>query len=265
MSSHAEPVSLEWESEEAYASEGRRLADFYSKCFTLILQLRAAQEFGDAAVLRDRTRRVLRKAEDDITRAGFDAADRRLASFAVVAFLDETIQASTWSEREKWLAQPLQLQLFERYDAGEEFFVRLEELRQPRRPSPDDDFAPPKQRLQVIEVYYLCLALGFRGRYQLREREEVQHLIEAVYADLMSSPELRLGSLSPHGYPQGQVAAAVRSRIPAWAVLAAALVLLVTIYAGMRIHISSRAESTVERIEQAAAAPGARVGNATGR
>jgi hypothetical protein len=33
-------------------AQGHRLADLYSPCFTLILQLRSTKEFGDAEVLR---------------------------------------------------------------------------------------------------------------------------------------------------------------------------------------------------------------------
>jgi type VI secretion system protein ImpK len=71
------------------------------------------------------------------------------ARFALVAWIDEMINTSTWSARDDWKKEPLQLQLFRTVRAGNEFFEHLRGLR------PDQNSAR--------EVYFLCLALGFVG------------------------------------------------------------------------------------------------------
>lgn len=73
------------------------------------------------------------------------------ARFALVAWADEKILLSDWSGREEWLREPLQLQLFGTNRAGDEFYDHLAALR------PDQNLAR--------EVYFLCLSLGFEGRY----------------------------------------------------------------------------------------------------
>src|SRR5690554_713768 len=134
-----------------FGEDGGRLADVYAPCFTLTLQLRAGHEFGDAEVLRGRIKALLEKTRREAARTGLAPEDVREAEFALVAFLDETLLSSDWSQKDRWLARPLQLELFNRYDAGEEFFLRLDGLR-----------ANPSLHAEVLEVYYLCMALGFK-------------------------------------------------------------------------------------------------------
>ena len=59
-----------------------------------------------------------------------------------------------------WLSEPLQIKLFDTFNAGEEFFSNLSELR--LRTTNNKD---------VLEIYYLCLSLGFKGKYQLQSPE----------------------------------------------------------------------------------------------
>ena len=55
--------------------------------------------------------------------AGIDNEKITKAKFAIVAFLDETIISSSWNQKEAWLSDPLQIKLFDTFNAGEEFFT----------------------------------------------------------------------------------------------------------------------------------------------
>ncbi len=83
------------------------------------------------------------------TRASADDYDQ--ARFAVFAWVDEAILSSSWTHKNRWQGEQLQRIYFQTTDAGELFFDRLNTL-------------GPHQR-DVREVYYICLALGFMGRY----------------------------------------------------------------------------------------------------
>ncbi|QXD13866.1 type IVB secretion system protein IcmH/DotU [Rhodocaloribacter litoris] len=220
-------------------TRNRRLAEIYAPCFTLILQLRGSREFGDADVLRRRIKDLFDQAEREAMRAGISGEEIRNARFALVAFIDETVLSSDWSQKDRWVARPLQLELYERYDAGEVFFDRLQELLQ-----------QPGVHAEVLEVYYLCMTLGFKGRYQLHEQERLRILIEECFAALNRAPGMQAAQLAPHGRPRGQVAAEVRSKIPAWAIAAAAAGLALLIYIGMTFYVSGVADRTVQTIEQ---------------
>lgn len=218
-------------------SADRRLSEIYATCFTLILQLRSTDEFGDPEVLRRRVKDLLDDAEREALRTGVAPDNIQQAKFALVAFIDETIISSSWSQKDRWVSKPLQLELYDQYDAGEAFFTRLEKLRE-----------QPKANAEALEVYYLCMTLGFKGKYQLHEQERLRELIETTYEDLKRLPGMGAQTLSPHGTPRGQVAQEVKSKLPAWVIAAAAALVGLLLYVGVSLYLSSAADSTAQNI-----------------
>lgn len=129
-----------------------------------------------------------RAGEGNISRDDYD-----LARFAVFAWIDEGILNSEWNEREQWQRKQLQRIHFQTTDAGESFFERLNGL-------------GPHQR-DVREVFYLCLAMGFTGRY-IHEGDDflLEQLKSSNLKVLMGSsvglPSLEKGELFPEAYTQ---------------------------------------------------------------
>jgi len=219
----------------------RRLSTIYSDCFALVLQLRATEDFGPPDMLRERLTELLREAERAAQGQGIAAAETRSASFALVSFIDETILSSNWRHKESWLTDPLQKQLYDRTDAGEEFFSRVEEM-----------LEHPQRDAEVLEVYYLCMTLGFKGKYQLHSQGQLRALIETIREQLRKAAGFTAATLAPHGTPDDQAVAAFKSKLPTWVVLALAGALALVIYVAMSFYIESVANSAAESIEAVA-------------
>jgi type IV/VI secretion system ImpK/VasF family protein len=119
----------------------------------LAAQLPAAQ-LPAPLELRQQLTAALDKMVSRGRRAELPDADLAEARYALVGLLDEQVLRATWSGRTEWMSRPLQLELYRDNNAGEDFFVRLSALlRSGDRPL-------------VVQVYYLCLALGFQGMYE---------------------------------------------------------------------------------------------------
>src|SRR5512140_1968954 len=129
------------------------LADAAGECLMLIQQVRLATAIGDPQQLRTRTLDVLKRFERTAREAGYESDQVQVAKFALVAFLDEAVIGVPFAEKEAWTTNPLQAELFGLNSAGEEFFKRLGDLRQ-----------RPQANIPVLEVYYLCMVLGFKGK-----------------------------------------------------------------------------------------------------
>ncbi len=185
--------------------ENLRLADICSDSFMLVLQLRGTQDFGDPGIMRERIVNMLDNIEHQARRNNFNLEDVQKAKFALVSFIDETIIASEWSQKQTWLANPLQLQLYNRFDAGEEFFVKLEELR--RR---------FQSNIQILEVFYLCLVLGFKGKYGILEPEKLRIIIDDLYQDIHHSYDKSYKLLSPNGKRKEEITEVIKKEIPVW-------------------------------------------------
>jgi type VI secretion system protein ImpK len=181
--------------------QGREnLALIYQEVLTAITRFRSnRQAVTDAGVFRNQMKAAISAAESAATAKGYPAEDTRLATFAVVAFLDESILNSNNPIFADWPRMPLQEELFGGHTAGEIFFQCIDRLLA-RSDSP--------HLADVLEVFALCLLLGYRGRYSLSGQEGIRTVLEAI-ADKMQRIRGGVRPLSPNWSPPQD---AVRSR-----------------------------------------------------
>jgi len=174
------------------APDRANMALIYQEILTAITRLRSnRQAVSDAASFRNQIKTAIASAEAISTHKGYTTEDTRLATFAVVAFLDESILTSNNPIFREWPRMPLQEELFGLHTAGEMFFQCLDRLLARSDSPPTAD---------VLELYALCLALGYRGRYGLGGQEGIRSVVTTVAEKLQ---RIRGGPrpLAPHWAP----------------------------------------------------------------
>jgi type VI secretion system protein ImpK len=119
----------------------------------------------DANAFRAQMKSLLVMSDQESRRLGYTADDVRLALYAVVAYVDETVLNSGLPAFESWARNPLQLDVFGKHVAGEAFFAYLNQIL-----ARDDS----EDLADLLEVYALCLLLGFRGRYGADEQDHLE-------------------------------------------------------------------------------------------
>jgi len=178
---------------------GRRgqLALALQETLTATVRLRANRQVAaDAGAFRASVKHMLATADQQARQLGYPADDVRLAIYAVVAFLDESVLNSGQQMFADWPRQPLQDELFGGHTAGEVFF---QQLRQLLAREDSEDVA------DVLEVFELCMLLGFQGRYGVSRDGELQ-TFASLAGDKIARIRGPLGEISP-GWrpPPGQV------------------------------------------------------------
>ena len=160
----------------------------FQEVFTAIERLRSnRQGVVDPQSFRHHTREALKTAAAQALAAGYPSGDVKLATFATVAFLDESVLNSQNPIFTDWLRRPLQEELFGTHIAGEVFFQHLQEL---LGRNDSQDLA------DLLEVYYLCLLLGFGGRYSIGNRGELAQVMNLA-AEKIRRVRGQFGGLSP--------------------------------------------------------------------
>ena len=150
----------------------QNLAFAFQEIITASERLRTGRQVvTDPAAFRHSILEGLKVADQEARRQGYSGEDIKLAVFAVVAFLDESVLNLHAPVFADWPRRPLQEELFGHHVAGEIFFQNLQQLLG-RQDSQD--------LADLLEVYYLCLLLGFAGRYSLAGRGELRQFIDAT-------------------------------------------------------------------------------------
>lgn len=193
-------------------------------------QLGAGRDDPTPDRLREEFTRLLRQMVGKCRSAGIPDGDTAEARYALVAFIDDRILKSNWVGRAEWMKNPLQLQLYREFAAGENFFVRMHAIQQRDRHAP------------ALEAYHLCLALGFTGALQGDAIHQAQSYLDSTRD---CAPRLPPGaSLSPHGVPPDQYAATAPRR-PVVLLLSIGCVLVVVLGLGL---LSWSLGRTLERV-----------------
>jgi type VI secretion system protein ImpK len=158
--------------------------------------LAAAAQVGNgwgappAPTLREEMIAHLRQFVTRCREAGIPDGETAEARYAIVAFIDDRVlKESAWAGRAEWMNNPLQLQFFREYTAGENFLGRMRALAQRG--------GPP----WALEAYYLCVALGFVGAVSGSggAPPAARAYAEAVRAQLMSLGSA--GRIAPNAIP----------------------------------------------------------------
>jgi type VI secretion system protein ImpK len=156
---------------------------------------------ADADSFRAHVKHLLVQADQEARRSGYDAEYVRLAVYAFIAFLDESVLNSSQAMFAAWPRQPLQEEIFGDHMAGETFFLHLQKLLA---------WNDSEEVADTLEVFLLCLLLGFRGRYGAQGRAAVQGLIYSVDEKITRIRGGRPGLSPAWALPRGEQAPAAR-------------------------------------------------------
>ena len=148
------------------------LALIFQELLTVVVRLRSnRQELSDAESFRYYIREAVKTAIQEARQSGYSAEDIKMATLALVGFLDESVLNTRNPIFAEWPRKPMQGELFGIHMAGELFFQNVDQLLG-RRDSAD--------LADLLEVYYLCLLLGYGGRYSIGGRGELQSITNSI-------------------------------------------------------------------------------------
>lgn len=161
----------------------------------------------------DRLRRAMvqavRRFETEALATGMDTRSLRAARYALCATVDDLVLSTPWGSGSSWAQQSMTSIFHNEVTGGERFFEILDQMQQ------DLGHHEP-----VVELMYLCMSLGFVGRYRVMPRgvAALSELRDGVYRTIRQ----RRGDFERDLSPQwrGIVAGARRlsQRVPLWAV-----------------------------------------------
>ncbi|MGE3166146.1 MAG: DotU family type IV/VI secretion system protein [Planctomycetota bacterium] len=166
-----------------------RVADVCAKFFLFLTTFRrnAGRIETDATWLRRNLVQLVEEQEAELRAYPDLKTIYQKARYPIVALADEVALNTSWRGQQEWEDELLEQHFFGTSIAGEDFFERLKEVR------PDED--------QLAEIYFICLSLGFRGRYRSRP-EERQELQQRLYSQIPNRITKKSDLLSPGVYEQ---------------------------------------------------------------
>ena len=185
------------------------LIAFAGPVFDLILRLKAGI-VAPSNDLRPKIAAMLTDFENRAERYRYSSKIIQVSKFALASFVDETVLSNNFNLKEEWEKNPLQLEYFGEHLAGNKFFEKLAAMIKQVDVTAD-----------AVEIYYVCMLLGFKGRYAVYEKERLLQIMQETANALVKAGKIRPVELSPHWLANDQPEPPKPRKMPTWAKIGA--------------------------------------------
>ncbi|MDD2103842.1 MULTISPECIES: type IVB secretion system protein IcmH/DotU [Pseudomonas] len=223
----------------AAAREKPTLKDLVQDFISMALIVRKGRQVTSVSAFEASVDSFFKALELDARGANYSVEQVKDTQYALCAFLDESVLRSGDNElRRHFELQPLQFRYFGVHLAGEGFFEKIDALR-----------GDVKQNLDVLEVYHLCLALGFEGKFSLGQKDQLRYLANTLGQDIArfrKTPK----ALSPDWALPDQVSQMLRHEVPLWLYLALIALLCAGVYLTLDWLLGKDVAALSEQISQ---------------
>ncbi|MBM3546278.1 MAG: cell envelope biogenesis protein OmpA [Alphaproteobacteria bacterium] len=207
----------------------------------LAVRLRESPQPANLDQTRDQVIAEVRSFETGALGHGI-APDRiRLARYLVCATVDDLVMSTEWGAQGQWAARGLVSTVEQETWGGERFFSMVEQA-----------LSDPVGSVEVLELAYICLAIGFAGRYRVAPRggAELSTLRDRIYRTIRRVRGEPERDLSPMWRGLNVPYAPPRAPFPVWTASAACLVLLAGIYAFFSVDLNRRADRVATKLTE---------------
>jgi type VI secretion system protein ImpK len=130
-----------------------------SSVLLLAGHLRGTLAAPDLDGLRRHALDEIHKFEERARSGGAANEDVLAARYVLCATLDEAVLSTPWGAQSEWAQQTLLVTLHREAWGGEKFYTMLERISQ-----------NTERHIALMELQYLCLAVGFSGKYHVEAR-----------------------------------------------------------------------------------------------
>lgn len=185
----------------------------------------------------------IRAFENKLQSYNYPHSELLAARYVLCVFTDEMILNTSWGKKSDWCAQNL-VSLFQN-DLGddEKFFVILQRC-----------CTDPKTHIDLLELIYICLCLGYQGKYYYLENgyQELTEIIDQLF-EIIQQERGENEALFTKEEPISEIN--LFKKIPSWSILLTTLFILISIYSGFNFLLSEKADNLYQELNALASNP----------
>lgn len=202
-----------------------------------VVRLKHSFEGEDLPALNRRLSGDLKLFEHRALHDGAESSQVMTARYVLCTAIDEAVVTTPWGNESEWSQMSLLSSFHNETFGGEKFFQLLERLSR-----------NPVKHLPMLELMYICLSLGFEGKYRVMPRGMLE--LEAVRDSLYRQIRQLRGDVPREVSPHWQGLKDTRRRlvriVPWWLVALFTLFCLGVMYSGFAWVLGEQRDTTLQ-------------------
>ncbi|MCJ8170443.1 type IVB secretion system protein IcmH/DotU [Atopomonas sediminilitoris] len=215
-----------------------------------VVRLKHSDEPEQLSALQEQLAGEMKLFEHSALHDGVENSQVMAARYVLCTVLDEAVVTTAWGNESEWSQMSLLSHFHNETFGGEKFFQLLERLSR-----------NPVKHLPMLELMYLCLSLGFEGKYRVLSRGmlELEGIRDSLYRQIRMLRGDTPRELSPHWQGLRDVRRRLLRIVPWWLVLLLSAASMAAIYGGFSWVLSQERAAVLEQYQTLEAAPEAPV------
>jgi type VI secretion system protein ImpK len=207
----------------------------------LLARLNNAPAPPDQGDVRDRTAREMREFERRAREAEIPMEQVRSAHYALCASLDDVVLNTPWGAHGRWKDRTLSAAFHNDSGSGDGFFDQIRLMR-----------SEPDRHQNVLELMYLCMALGFMGPFRAAPdgAERMERILGQTYELIRGARGGAPAALSARWQGEDAPYRPKRTRFPVWVAASIAIAAI----AGGFVYVLDGLNANSDHLLQAALA-----------
>lgn len=161
------------------------------------------------------------------------------ARYILCTILDEAVLNTPWGAESGWMQRTLLSVFHNETNGGEKFFQILDRMRE-----------RPAESLDILELMYLCLSLGFMGKFRVAHhgREKIEQMRDELFKIIRTHRGEYEHTLSPSGQGLGKIRNTLANYVPMWVIASVVAGILVLGFSSIRYMMYSSSSVVVQRL-----------------
>jgi len=210
-----------------------------SGLLALLTRINGSHSQSDPLALKNKIIHEIQQFQITAQTEGIDPQTISSARYVMCTVLDEAVLNTPWGNNSGWSQQSLLSQFHKEVSGGVRFFDLLKSLAQ-----------NPSKNRGLLELMYVCLALGFEGRYRLIEggKNKLAGIREWLYQILQQEGGRGEQTLSPHWEGVTDKRNPLTRFIPLWVFGAVAAALLAIMFSVFLFQLNSDSDPVFRQI-----------------
>lgn len=204
-----------------------------SLLLNLLGQIRNTSSHPNPTALHQQFADEIRQFEARAQKSGVAPEAIFTARYILCTTVDEFVLSTPWGATSVWRNQSLLRQFHQETSGGEKLFQLLDKLSQ-----------DATRHIDLLELIYVCLSLGFQGRYRVEEggSSKLELIRESLYRTIRNCRGEAETALSPHWEGVNKALEHKSVKLPMWALLAIVLAALAFIFVAFSFSLSRHAD-----------------------
>lgn len=216
------------------------LVDAAAYLFSIIGKLKQLKSYRNLNKLHQELLQEMNAFQDAIKAYGYSSEYILVSRYALCAMVDDIVINTAWGAQGQWDSYSLLATLSQEPTQQDRFFIILDRI-----------VKEPTLYIDLMELMYLCLNLGYKGSYRSTEfsQSQLEQITNALYKRVRAHRGDFTKTLSPFPIKTAFTSQKVTQKnVPIWLIILTTIIIILGLFIGLGYLLDTTSDQVYQEL-----------------